>query len=112
MKDFEISRRRFGFLMAGVAASTMLPFSLRAAGAATGGSAVAATFPGNWEDAYRNVLTPVLKKQGFDLTIAPAMAQDQLAKIMASPRKSALRHPADVAGANDDCHSERSYPEN
>lgn len=85
MKDFEISRRRFGYLMAGVAASTMLPFPLRAASAATGGSAVAATFPGNWEDAYRNVLTPVLKKQGFDLTIAPAMAQDQLAKIMASP---------------------------
>ncbi|WP_369788098.1 PotD/PotF family extracellular solute-binding protein [Rouxiella sp. WC2420] len=84
MKDFEISRRRFGYLVAGVAASTMLPFSLRAAAAAQS-SAIAAAFPGNWEDAYRNILTPMLQKEGFGLTIAPVMAQDQLAKTMASP---------------------------
>ncbi|GAB3403526.1 extracellular solute-binding protein [Erwinia aphidicola] len=84
MKDFEISRRRFGQIMAGVAASAMLPISLRAF-AAGGGTAVAATFPGNWEDAYRNTLAPILKEQGFSLTISPAMAQDQLAKVMASP---------------------------
>ena len=84
MKDFEISRRRFGYLVAGVAASTMMPFSLRAA-AASKSSAVAATFPGNWEDAYRNVITPVLQKEGYGLTIAPVMAQDQLAKTLASP---------------------------
>ncbi|UFW65031.1 PotD/PotF family extracellular solute-binding protein [Rhizobium laguerreae] len=81
MKDFQITRRGFGFLAAGVAASAMLPFAARAAG----GGAVAATFPGSWEDAYRTVLTPMVKDAGYDLTIAPAMAQDQLAKIMASP---------------------------
>ncbi|MCS3606123.1 ABC transporter substrate-binding protein [Erwinia rhapontici] len=85
MKNVEISRRRFGQLMAGVAASTMLPFSLRALAAAGSGTAVAATFPGNWEDAYRTILTPILKKEGFDLTVSPAMAQDQLAKVLASP---------------------------
>lgn len=84
MKDFEISRRRFGYLVAGVAASTLLPLSLRAA-AASQSSAIAATFPGNWEDAYRNTLTPILQKEGFGLTIAPVMAQDQLAKTLASP---------------------------
>lgn len=84
MKDFEISRRRFGYLVAGVAASTLLPISLRAA-AASKSSAIAATFPGNWEDAYRKTLTPILQKEGYDLTIAPVMAQDQLSKTMASP---------------------------
>lgn len=84
MKDFEISRRRFGQIIAGFAASAMLPLSLRAV-AASGGTAVAATFPGNWEDAYRTVLGDILKKQGFGLTVSPAMAQDQLAKVMASP---------------------------
>ncbi|MEJ5177084.1 ABC transporter substrate-binding protein [Erwinia sp. MYb416] len=85
MKNVEISRRRFGQLMAGVAASAMLPFSLRALAAAGSGTAVAATFPGNWEDAYRTILTPILKKEGYDLTVSPAMAQDQLAKVLASP---------------------------
>lgn len=85
MKNVEISRRRFGQLMAGVAASAMLPFSLRALAAAGSATAVAATFPGNWEDAYRTILTPILKKEGFDLTVSPAMAQDQLAKVLASP---------------------------
>jgi putative spermidine/putrescine transport system substrate-binding protein len=83
MKEFEISRRRFGQMMAGVAASSMLPISLRAVAAGTS-TAVAATFPGNWEDAYRNVLGPLVKQQGFGLTISPVMAQDQLAKVMAS----------------------------
>lgn len=84
MKDFEISRRRFGQLLAGAAATSLLPLSFRAL-AAGQQTAVAATFPGNWEDAYRNVLTPIMSKSGFGLTIAPAMAQDQLAKVMASP---------------------------
>ncbi|MCZ7451140.1 extracellular solute-binding protein [Agrobacterium rhizogenes] len=81
MQDFNITRRRFGLLAAGAAAAATIPFSVRAAG----GTAVAATFPGNWEDGYRTVLTPLVKEAGFDLTVAPAMAQDQLAKVMASP---------------------------
>ena len=81
MNDFRITRRGFGFLAAGAAAAAMLPLPTWAAG----GTAVAATFPGSWEDAYRTVLTPMVQKAGYDLTIAPALAQDQLAKIMASP---------------------------
>ncbi|MGG6176161.1 ABC transporter substrate-binding protein [Pantoea allii] len=84
MKDVNISRRRFGQLIAGATAASLLPLSLRALAANTQ-SAVVATFPGNWEDAYRTVLTPMLQKEGIGLTIAPAMAQDQLAKVMASP---------------------------
>jgi putative spermidine/putrescine transport system substrate-binding protein len=81
MNDFRITRRGLGFLTASAAAAAMFPLPTRAAG----GTAVAATFPGAWEDAYRTVLTPMLQKAGYDLTIAPALAQDQLAKVMASP---------------------------
>lgn len=81
MKNVQMTRRAFGFLAAGAAASAMLPRFAQAAG----GTAVAATFPGSWEDAYRTVLTPMLQSGGYDLTVAPAMAQDQLAKVMASP---------------------------
>lgn len=81
MTEMKLTRRQFGFLAAGAAAAGLLPFPARAAN----GSMVAATFPGNWEDAYRRVLTPLVSQAGFDLTIAPALAQDQLAKIMASP---------------------------
>lgn len=80
-QDFSMNRRHFGMLLAGAAASASLP---RLA-LASGETAVAATFPGNWEDGYRTVLTPLVKEAGFDLTVAPAMAQDQLAKVMASP---------------------------
>jgi len=81
MTDDRITRRSFGLLAAGAAISAALPVSARAAG----GTAIAATFPGNWEDGYRTVLTPMVKASGYGLTIAPAMAQDQLAKVMASP---------------------------
>ncbi len=79
MKD--INRRQFGLIVAG-AASAIASSSSRAAG----GSLVAATFPGNWEDAYRKVLTPIVSQAGYELTVAPALAQDQLAKVMASPK--------------------------
>ena len=80
MNDFNLTRRRFGLLAAGAAASALLPIGARAAG----GSLVAATFPGAWEDAYRKTLTPLVRAAGFDLTITPALAQDQLTKVMAS----------------------------
>ncbi len=76
----KLSRRQFNILALGAAAAGFLPMQARAAG-----GLVAATFPGNWEDGYRRVLTPILAEQGFDLTISPALAQDQLAKVMASP---------------------------
>lgn len=79
--EINITRRNFGWLLAGAAAASTLPFSARAAGE----TAIAATFPGNWEDGYRTVLTPLVQEAGYELTVAPAMAQDQLAKVMASP---------------------------
>ena len=80
-----LTRRRFGALAGGFATAGLLS---RTAFAARPGL-VAATFPGAWEDAYRTVLTPLVSAAGFDLTIAPALAQDQLAKVMAS-----RSHPA------------------
>lgn len=80
-----LTRRRFGALAGGFAAAGFLG---RSAWAAERGL-VAATFPGAWEDAYRTVLTPMVAAAGFDLTVAPALAQDQLAKVMAS-----RSHPA------------------
>lgn len=81
MTQMTLSRRNFGFLMVGAAAVALLP--ARPARAASG--LVAATFPGSWEDAYRRVLTPLVSAAHYDLTIAPAMAQDQLAKVQANP---------------------------
>ncbi|MET3899236.1 putative spermidine/putrescine transport system substrate-binding protein [Devosia sp. UYZn731] len=80
MTDFRLNRRMFGLLAAGAAASSLLPSMARASG-----GLVAATFPGSWEDAYRSVLTPLVKAAGYDLTVAPALSQDQLTKVMASP---------------------------
>jgi len=80
-----LSRRQFGLLAAGAAMAGLLPLPVRAEG-----GLVAATFPGNWEDGYRRVLTPLVAEKGFDLTIAPALAQDQLAKVMASPTAPAF----------------------
>ncbi len=82
----KFSRRQFGLLAASAAAAGLLP----AIPARAAGGLVAATFPGNWEDGYRRVLTPLVSAQGFDLTIAPALAQDQLAKVMASPAAPAF----------------------
>ncbi|MDB5537147.1 MAG: transporter, substrate binding protein, partial [Devosia sp.] len=80
MSEFRLNRRMFGMLAAGAAASSLLPSMARASG-----GLVAATFPGSWEDAYRSVLTPLVKAAGYDLTVAPALSQDQLTKVMASP---------------------------
>ncbi|MGO8499488.1 ABC transporter substrate-binding protein, partial [Rhizobium ruizarguesonis] len=68
-----------------VAATAPPPAARAESGSMADAATPAATFPGSWEDAYRTVLTPMVKDAGYDLTIAPAMAQDQLAKIMASP---------------------------
>jgi len=76
-----LSRR--AFTLAGVSALAA-PALIRPARAA-GSRVIAATFPGSWEDAYRSVLTPMVSKAGYDLTIAPALATDQVAKLMATP---------------------------
>ncbi len=53
-------------------------------------SVVAAVFPGTWEDAYRTVVAPEVVKAGYDITIAPALSQDQVGKMMASGGKPAF----------------------
>lgn len=74
-----LSRRSF---IAGTAAL--------AAGAMTGPARagtpmVAAAFSGDTEDVLRRVLTPVMAEKGIDLVVAPASAQDQVARMLASP---------------------------
>ena len=49
------------------------------------GSVVAATYPGTWEDAYRAIVAPALKKAyDIDLELQPLFAVDQVAKAKAA----------------------------
>jgi len=49
------------------------------------GGLVATTYPGTWEDAYRGVVAPMLKKkEDIDLELAPLFAMDQIGKVKAS----------------------------
>ena len=49
------------------------------------GSLVATTYPGSWEDAYRGVVAPLLKKTSdIDLELAPLFAMDQIGKVKAA----------------------------
>lgn len=49
------------------------------------GSVVAATYPGSWEEAYRTVVAPALKKAyDVDLELQPLYAVDQIAKVRAA----------------------------
>ena len=78
---FKISRRAFTLSAASALAA---PAILRPAFAA-GTDVVAAVFPGAWEDAYRGIVAPLVKEAGFDLTVAPSLAQDQVSRLLASP---------------------------
>jgi len=49
------------------------------------GEIVAATYPGAFEESYRKVLLPLVKKEtGAQITLTPVLALDQVAKIAAS----------------------------
>ena len=49
------------------------------------GSVIAATYPGSWEEAYRTVVAPALKKTyDVDLELQPLFAVDQIAKVRAA----------------------------
>jgi putative spermidine/putrescine transport system substrate-binding protein len=49
------------------------------------GQVVATTYPGTWEDAYRTVVAPLLKKKDdIDLELAPLFAMDQIGKAKAA----------------------------
>lgn len=70
-------------LLAGFGATALtagLPSAARAAGSLT-----AAIYPGTWEEAYRNVVAPTLKKTaGIDVAFDPLFAVDQVAKVRAA----------------------------
>jgi putative spermidine/putrescine transport system substrate-binding protein len=70
-------------LLAGATAlggASLLPAIARAKG-----GVVAATYPGTWEDAYRAIVTPALKKKDdIDLELQPLFAVDQVAKAKAA----------------------------
>ena len=53
------------------------------------GSIVVATFPGDWEDAYRKLITPILKAEGTDITMAPALTTLQIANTLAAKKTGA-----------------------
>lgn len=93
------SRRQF---VAGVAGLPVLSL-FRPSPARAAGSVVAAAFPNAWEDAYRKIVGPLVSAQGTELVVAPALAQDQLAKLLASPGKpsydAVLMSPGQTAEA-------------
>lgn len=80
MKSNRYSRRQF------IAASAALGgMSLFSRPAFAKGSVTAALYPGTWEDAYRAIVLPALKKaQNVDLDMTPLFAVDQIAKAQAA----------------------------
>lgn len=86
MLNRKISRRTAMAGLGGLVAAPMLGVSR----ARAAGSVVVAAFPGSWEDAYRATVAPAVKAAGTELVLAPALAQDQLAKLLASQGKPAF----------------------
>ena len=87
----DMSRR--DFLAAGVGAGlfAMLPHDARAQSK----TLVAATFPGTWNEAHRNLLAPYFKKRtGASVTQSIQLATEQIAKLEAA---KGGRPPFDVA---------------
>ncbi len=70
-------------LLAGATAlggASLLPAIAHAKGIVT-----AATYPGTWEDAYRAIVAPALKKKDdIELELQPLFAVDQIAKVKAA----------------------------
>ena len=70
-------------LLAGAGAlglASILPMRASAAGSLT-----AAIYPGTWEEAYRGVVAPALKKSaGVDVAFDSLFAVDQVAKVRAA----------------------------
>ncbi|MFO1160545.1 MAG: extracellular solute-binding protein [Reyranellaceae bacterium] len=81
MSPFRSITRRH--LLAGTAAlggTSLLPGAAHAKG-----GLIATTYPGTWEDAYRAIVVPALKKKDdIDLEMAPLFAMDQVGKAKAS----------------------------
>jgi putative spermidine/putrescine transport system substrate-binding protein len=79
MTGHDVGRRGF---IAGAAAAGGLALA-RPAWAK--GSVTAAIYPGSWDDAYRGIVVPALKKaHDIDLEMQPLFAVDQIAKVKAA----------------------------
>jgi len=91
MASREVNRREFLAGAAGTGLAALLP--MRAF--AQSKTLVAATFPGTWSEAHRNLLAPYFKKRtGASVTQSIQLATDQLAKLAAA---KGGRPPFDVA---------------
>lgn len=85
MAGMEINRRELFRLGLLAGAGSIAGSALVNAAVAAASEVVAAVFPGSWEDAFSKVVTPALLEAGSDLILSPALASDQLGKMMASP---------------------------
>ena len=80
MPRFDLRRRHF--LAAGAGAGLAATFSQPALAK---GSVTAAMYPGSWEEAFRSIVAPVLKKtHDVELEMQPLFAVDQIAKAKAA----------------------------
>jgi putative spermidine/putrescine transport system substrate-binding protein len=88
---FRINRRTLIKSAAGLGAGLAMPAVLRAQGK----TLVAATFPGTWNEADRNIIAPAFKKAtGASVTQSIVLGTDQVARLMAAKGN---KPPFDVA---------------
>src|SRR5262249_33731332 len=75
----------------------------RSTSALAASQVIAGLFPGAWEDAFNKIVVPPLKKKGIELVVSPALASDQLGKMMAAagkpPYDALLMSPGQIAVA-------------
>lgn len=80
MTSHRISRRQALAGAAAVGGSTLIAGPAHAKGSVT-----AAIYPGNWDEQYRAIVAPALKKaHNVDLALEPLFAVDQVAKVAAA----------------------------
>ena len=80
MSSKHVDRRTVLVGASSLTAAAALPCSARAKGFVT-----AAIYPGTWDEAYRGVVAPTLKKtKDIDLALEPLFAVDQIAKAQAA----------------------------
>ncbi|GAB4364872.1 MAG: ABC transporter substrate-binding protein [Elainellaceae cyanobacterium] len=104
--NYQMKRRTFlgasfvaGMAMAGLGSCASQSQSSQSesaseGGSLQGGSLIAATYPGNWEDAHRKILIPAFQKAtGAEINLVTLLALDQVARLTAAPTSP----PFDVA---------------
>jgi putative spermidine/putrescine transport system substrate-binding protein len=80
MSSSHVDRRTVLVGASSLAAAAALPSPVLAKGIVT-----AAVYPGTWDEAYRSVVAPTLKKtRDIDLALEPLFAVDQIAKALAA----------------------------